>query len=71
MTWVNGQKYKQCIRETLRKWDILQENYQRSSQNLNLFFVFEPNLKKCQEALLRLSNMFRSLFFSGPSPDHF
>ena len=62
MTLVNNKKYSHCIHETLRKWDILQKNFQKSSEKLNLFFVFEPNLKKCQELLLRLPNMFRRFF---------
>ena len=37
---------------------ILYEDYQKSSGNQNLFFVFEFNLKKCQEPLLTLPNMF-------------
>ena len=51
--------------------DILQEDYQKSSKNLNLFFVFESNLKKYQEPLVIFPNMLKSFFFSGPSPDHF
>ena len=32
----------------------LEEYYENFSEDLNLFFVFEPNLKRCQEPLLRL-----------------
>ena len=61
LTLVNSWKYSQCIQETFWKRDILQEVYQKS-ENINLLFVSEPNLKKCQELLLRLPNMQRSFF---------
>ena len=32
----------------------LEEYYENFSEDLNLFFVFESNLKRCQEPLLRL-----------------
>ena len=35
----------------------MQEDYQKFSENINLFLVFQLNLKKDQEPLLRLSNM--------------
>ena len=43
------------------KWDIFQEDYQKSFESLDFVFVFESNLKKHQELLLILQNVFRSL----------
>ena len=42
------------------------KKYQNSSENPNLFLLFEPNLKKCQGLLLRLRNMFKSFLLQQP-----
>ena len=44
---------------------MVQEEYQKSSENLNLFLVFQLNIKKCQEPLLRVSNMLLSQSYHG------
>ena len=67
LSWGSGLWSRRWILETLWKWNLLQEVNLQSK----FVFVFEPNLKKRQESLLRLPNMFLIFFSSGPSPDHF
>ena len=43
----------------------MQEQYQKSSENLNLFLVFQVNLKKIHEPFSKLLNMLLSQSYDG------
>ena len=40
----------------------MQEEYQKSSENLNLFLVFELNHKKCQERFFKIAKYVQEFF---------
>ena len=70
LTLENSWKYSLCTYETLWKCDILQEDYQKSSENLNLIFVFWTQFQKVLGTSFKIAKYVHKSFFSRRSLDH-
>ena len=70
LTLVSSYIYNQWIEETLWKWDILLEDYQKLNI-LNLYFCFWTQSQKASGPLFRCQMHSKIFFCGGASPDHF